>query len=93
MKKTIIPYNKRGGHGVIDGTLILLSLPSSLPASLRGTNQEDVWYNPSMTLAATVKTTSHGASTLAAAASSVMSLRSCCFISTVTVAMLSFSRG
>jgi len=84
MKKISIPYNKGGGRGVADGTLMILSLPTSLPESLRGSDPDDDWYQPSLVLASTLKSTSHGASTIAAAASSVIASRSCYFITTVT---------
>jgi len=84
LKKITIPYNKGGSRGSTDGALMILSLPLRLPDSLQGSEADDEWYQPSMDLSTTLKSTSHGASTIAAAASSVIGSRSCNFITTVT---------
>lgn len=84
MKKISIPHNRGGGSGNIDGTLLILSLPPHLPESLRGSEAEDEWYQPSMDLATVMKSSSHGSSTLAASSSSIMGSRSLNFITTVT---------
>ena len=84
LKKITIPHNKGGSRGSTDGALMILSLPLRLPDSLQGSEADDEWYQPSMDLSTTLKSTSHGASTIAAAASSVIGSRSCNFITTVT---------
>ena len=84
LKKVTIPYGKGGSRSSTDGALMILSLPPRLPESLQGSEPDDEWYQPSIDLSTTLKSTSHGASAVAAAASSVMGSRSCNFITTVT---------
>jgi len=84
LKKVTIPYSKGGSRSSIDGALMILSLPPRLPDSLQGSEPDDEWYQPSIDLATTLKTTSHGASTMATAASSAIGSRSCNFVTTVT---------
>jgi hypothetical protein len=82
MKRVTIPQNRGGGCGNIDGTSLLLSLPPRIPETLRGSEADDEWYQPSMTLASSLKSTSHGASTVSA--TSIMGPRSYNFVTTVT---------
>ncbi len=84
IKKVSIPCNKGGFRGSIDGALLLLTLPYSLPASLRGTDVEDDWFRPAKSASTALKSTDHGAQTLTAAASSSMSSRPSYFLTTVT---------
>lgn len=44
VKKVSIPYNKCGGRSHIDGAILLMDLPSSLPTSLVGTPMEKNWF-------------------------------------------------
>lgn len=83
MKKVAIPQNRGGGCGNIDGTLLILSLPPRLPETLRGSEADDEWYQPSLTLASSIKSTSHGTSTIAAS-TTIMGSRSYNFVTTVT---------
>ena len=87
MKKVNIPNSKGGARGAADGALMLLSMPPSrlLPESLRDSDADIEWYQPSLDLAALLKATPYGASTIAASTSSVMGSRSSCnLITTVT---------
>lgn len=45
VKKVSIPQNKCGGKSSIDGSMLLISLPESLPTSLVGTPMENQWYD------------------------------------------------
>lgn len=84
MKKVTIPSNKGGLKGSIDGALLLLSLPYSLPVSLRGTEVDKEWFKPVKAAASSLKSTQHGAQTLSAASSSILSSRTSFFVTTVT---------
>mmetsp|Transcript_26538 Transcript_26538/g.39785 ORF Transcript_26538/g.39785 Transcript_26538/m.39785 type:complete len:1455 (+) Transcript_26538:731-5095(+) len=84
IKKVSIPYNKGGFRGSIDGALLLLTLPYSLPVSLRGTDVEDDWFRPAKSASSALKSTDHGAQTLAAVSSSSMSPRPSYFVTTVS---------
>jgi len=84
LKRVTVHYSKGGSRSSIDGALMILSLQPRLPDSLQGSEPDDEWYQPSIDLATTPKTTFHRASTMATAASSVIGSRSCNFITTVT---------
>ena len=88
MTKVSIPYNKCGGRGDVDGTLMLLSLPALLPSTLRGGEIERDWFQPARDTAESLRKTTHGATTLAAAAaaasSSVTTARPSHYVTTVT---------
>ena len=68
IKKVSIPYDKCGGRGDVDGALLLMSLPGLLPASLRGTDMAKNMFQPAVNAADGLRGTSHGATTVSAAA-------------------------
>ena len=84
VKKISISYNKGGGKSLIDGTSMILSLPSQLPKVLQGTDMEEDWYNPSISLAALLKSTMNPSQIIAASGSSMTGTKSRHFTITVT---------
>ena len=86
IKKVSIPHNKCGGQGDVDGALLLMSLPGLLPSSLRGAEMQREWYQPAISAAESLRSTSHGASTIAAAqaATSLTSPRPSHYTTTVS---------
>ena len=84
LKKVSIPSNKSGVRSIIDGTMLLLSLPYSLPSSLRGTNVEDDWFVPAKSTASMLKGSTYGVQTPATATSAAMTSRAACYLTTVT---------
>jgi len=88
VKKVSIPYNKCGGRGNVDGTVLLLSLPRTLPPSLRGTDADNDWFRPARAAVDAMQTTPHAASAMAAATAtssgSTSGSRPSHFVTTVT---------
>lgn len=84
VKKISISYNKGGGKSLIDGTLMIVSIPSQLPKALQGTDMEEDWYNPSIALASLLKSSTDSSQLLTASGSSITGSRSCYFTTSVT---------
>jgi len=81
-KKVSIPYNRGGVRGQIDGTELLLSLPSSLPDSLIGTRVDDVWFQLAKNASSALKDS--GSSTVTSLSGGAISSRPFCYLTTVT---------
>ena len=84
VKKISISYNKGGGKSLIDGTLMIVSIPSQLPKALQGTDVEEDWYNPSIALASLLRSSTDSSQLLTASGSSITGSRSCYFTTSVT---------
>lgn len=86
MKKVSIPNSKGGARGAADGSLMVLSIPPSrlLPESLRDSDADIEWYQPSVDLAALLKATPYGASVASSSSSVTGSRSSFSLITTVT---------
>uniref|UniRef100_A0A7S4NFE5 E3 ubiquitin ligase UBR4 C-terminal domain-containing protein n=1 Tax=Odontella aurita TaxID=265563 RepID=A0A7S4NFE5_9STRA len=68
VKKVTSSYDRCGGRGSVDGTVLLLSLPRTLPPSLSGTDLEEDWYRPARSAADALQTTPQAAAAMAAVA-------------------------
>mmetsp|Transcript_24340 Transcript_24340/g.36776 ORF Transcript_24340/g.36776 Transcript_24340/m.36776 type:complete len:1632 (-) Transcript_24340:3-4898(-) len=62
VKKVSIPQNKCGGKSSIDGAMLLISLPESLPTSLVGTPIERQWYNAAKSTGETLRSSNSSGS-------------------------------
>jgi len=81
IKKVSIPANKGGAKPCIDGTQLLLSLPTTLPKELVGTQIEEQFFNPARVVALLLSASSSGSSS---SSSLLSSSRPSHFITTVT---------
>ena len=68
VKKVTLMYNKGGGRGHIDGSVLLSSLPPSLPDSLVNTNVDHEWFQAAKIAADALKSSPHASSTMASSA-------------------------
>jgi len=55
VKKVTIPFMKGGGRTHIDGSVLLVSLPRSLPPSIVNTNADHEWFRPARIAADSIK--------------------------------------
>jgi hypothetical protein len=64
MKKVSIPSNQGGGKGDTDGTVLLLSLPKSLPNSLMSSSDTEALFARARSAANALEGTSHALSSM-----------------------------
>mmetsp|Transcript_23735 Transcript_23735/g.33161 ORF Transcript_23735/g.33161 Transcript_23735/m.33161 type:complete len:759 (-) Transcript_23735:372-2648(-) len=81
IKKVSIPHNHCGGRAQVDGTRLLLSLPSNLPGSLLGTDLDEEYFLPAKEAANALRNTSYASTSFASVA---QSRRPSHFVTTVT---------
>jgi len=71
VKKVSLPSSQGGGKGDIDGTVVLLSLPTSFPSSLKSAGDAEALFQKARDAAKALEGSSHALSAMSSAANSI----------------------